>query len=78
MGEALIPYYKYFLPVLNLYLAKKRNLNGETDYGQRHEDERNIATMVEDLINQLERAGGADAFLNIKYMVPTYESCIFN
>ena len=61
-----------------MYLSRKRNLDGEMDYGQRFEDHRNIAVMVEDLINQLERAGGADAFLNIKYMVPTYESCIFN
>ena len=78
MGEAIIPYYKYILPILNLYLCKRRNLDGETDYGQRMEDARNIATMVEELINQMERSGGADAFLNIKYMVPTYESCIFN
>jgi hypothetical protein len=26
----------------------------------------------------LERHGGADAFINIKYMVPTYESCYIN
>jgi hypothetical protein len=26
----------------------------------------------------LEQYGGEDAFINIKYMVPTYESCMLN
>ena len=25
-----------------------------------------------------ERHGGEDAFINIKYMIPTYESCMLN
>lgn len=26
----------------------------------------------------MERHGGEDAYINIKYMVPTYESCLFS
>jgi hypothetical protein len=26
----------------------------------------------------LERVGGEDALINIKYMVPTYESCVLD
>jgi hypothetical protein len=26
----------------------------------------------------LETHGGEDAFINIKYMIPTYESCVLN
>jgi hypothetical protein len=25
----------------------------------------------------LEKHGGEDAYINIKYMIPTYESCMF-
>jgi hypothetical protein len=26
----------------------------------------------------MEKFGGEDAYINIKYMVPTYESCLFS
>jgi len=29
-------------------------------------------------LNLFEMKGGEDAFINIKYMVPTYESCVIN
>ena len=29
-------------------------------------------------LEAFERYGGEDAFINIKYMVPTYESCLLN
>lgn len=41
----------------------------------RHE---NVADLIEETLQILERYGGPDAFINIKYMVPTYESCVLN
>ncbi|KOB71994.1 Uncharacterized protein OBRU01_12854 [Operophtera brumata] len=38
----------------------------------------NVADMIEDTLQILEKYGGPDAFINIKYMIPTYESCIQN
>ena len=38
----------------------------------------NIGDLVEATLEAFEKTGGADAFINIKYMVPTYESCRLN
>jgi hypothetical protein len=38
----------------------------------------NIGDLVEETLEAFEKSGGADAFINIKYMVPTYESCLLN
>jgi len=76
MGEALVPYYRQLLPMLNLYKAKKLNLGDGIDYSQAKRDFRNIGELIEETLNMLEVSGGTDAFINIKYMVPTYESCM--
>merc|ERR1719387_1122877 len=76
VGEALVPYYRQLLPVLNIYKAKKRNLGDATDFAQAKRDFRNIGELIEETLNLLEISGGPDAFINIKYMVPTYESCM--
>jgi hypothetical protein len=43
---------------------------------------RRIVKMLGDLVEEtlaiLERYGGENVFINIKYMVPTYETCIRN
>ncbi|XP_058981473.1 parkin coregulated gene protein-like isoform X3 [Musca domestica] len=39
--------------------------------------ERRIADVIEDTLNALEKCGGPNAFINIKYMIPTYESCVY-
>jgi len=75
-GAALVPYYRQLLPVLNIYKAKKRNLGDATDFAQAKRDFRNIGELIEETLNLLEISGGPDAFINIKYMVPTYESCL--
>lgn len=38
----------------------------------------NVGDLIEDTLQILERYGGPDAFINIKYMIPTYESCVLN
>ncbi|KAF4675883.1 hypothetical protein FOL47_007124 [Perkinsus chesapeaki] len=77
VGESLVPYYRHLLPVLNIFKAKKRNTRDSMDYAQRKQDWRNLGTLIEETLNVLELTGGEDAFVNIKYMVPTYESCVY-
>lgn len=74
IGEALVPYYRQLLPVLNLYKNRTKSLGDRMDFGQNKE--KGISTLVNSTLNMLERYGGEDAFINIKYMVPTYESCL--
>ena len=46
------------------------------DYSQQKRE--NIGDLVQETLECFERHGGEDAFINIKYMVPTYESCMLN
>jgi hypothetical protein len=74
LGEALVPYYRQILPILNLFKNKNVNVGDSIDYGQRKRT--CIGELVLETLQLFETYGGEDAFINIKYMVPTYESCI--
>lgn len=74
IGEALVPYYRQLLPVFNLFKCRTQNLGDRMDYGQYKKAD--LTTSINETLNALERYGGEDAFINIKYMVPTYESCM--
>jgi len=76
IGMALVPYFRQLLPVLNIYKGKKMNLGDGIDYSQQKRDFRNIGELIEETLNMLEVSGGPDAYINIKYLVPTYESCV--
>ncbi|XP_023934941.1 parkin coregulated gene protein homolog [Bicyclus anynana] len=76
VGEALVPYYRQILPILNLFKGRNRNLGAGIDNTTTRDE--NVADLIEDTLQILERHGGPDAFINIKYMVPTYESCVLN
>ncbi|CAN0299730.1 unnamed protein product [Lampetra fluviatilis] len=76
VGEALVPYYRQILPILNIFKNKNRNSGDEIDYSQQKRE--NVGELIEETLETLERHGGEDAFINIKYMVPTYESCLLN
>ncbi|XP_015524329.1 parkin coregulated gene protein [Neodiprion pinetum] len=76
VGEALVPYFRQILPVPNLLKDKNVNLGEGIDYSQQRGD--NAADVIQETLEILERYGGEDAFINIKYMVPTYESCMMN
>jgi len=98
IGEALVPYYRQILPVLNIFknknskctitcfdhslisavylLRHEANIGDAIYYGQRKRV--NIGDLVQETLEVFEQHGGEDAFINIKYMVPTYESCILN
>ncbi|CUG61013.1 Hypothetical protein, putative [Bodo saltans] len=74
IGEALVPYYRQILPVLNLFRTKNANLFDGIEYSQRKRE--NLGDLINETLQLLEANGGEDAFINIKYMVPTYESCV--
>mmetsp|Transcript_22074 Transcript_22074/g.51829 ORF Transcript_22074/g.51829 Transcript_22074/m.51829 type:complete len:301 (+) Transcript_22074:72-974(+) len=74
IGEALVPYYRQILPTFALFIGKNKNLGDEMDYSQRKR--LNLGELIHETLEILEVHGGEDAFINIKYMIPTYESCV--
>jgi hypothetical protein len=76
VGEALVPYYRQILPVLNIFKQQNYNSGDGIDYGQ--QKRQNIGDLINETLEAFERTGGQDAFININYMIPTYESCLLN
>jgi len=74
VGEALVPYYRQILPTFNLFRNSSKNIGDSIDYGQRKR--LNLGELIDETLEIFEVHGGEDAFINIKYMIPTYESCI--
>jgi hypothetical protein len=72
VGEALVPYYRQILPIFNLLRGKNLNIGDNIDYSQRKQ--LNIGDLIDETLEVFEKFGGEDAFINIKYMIPTYES----
>ena len=52
------------------------NLGDGIEYGQRRRE--NIGDLIDETLEAFERCGGDDAFINLKYMIPTYESRLLN
>ncbi|KAK9506944.1 hypothetical protein O3M35_008789 [Rhynocoris fuscipes] len=75
VGEPLVCFYRQILPPLNIYKDQYvEDLGDRVDFGQRRKE--NISDLIHETLEALERTGGPDAFINIKYMIPTYESCL--
>jgi hypothetical protein len=74
IGEALVPYYRQILPVLNIFKQQNLNSGDGIDYGQ--QKRQNMGDLVNETLEAFENEGGPDAFINIKYMVPTFESAL--
>jgi len=74
IGEALVPYYRQILPVFNIFRAKNENIGDKMQYGQRKRT--NMGDLIAETLQIFEVHGGEDAFINIKYMIPVYESCV--
>lgn len=74
IGEALVPYYRQILPIFNLFKDSNHNTGDKIDYSQRKET--NLGDLIQETLELFEQCGGEDAFINIKYMIPTYESCV--
>nr|XP_032623628.1 parkin coregulated gene protein [Chelonoidis abingdonii] len=76
VGEALVPYYRQILPILNIFKNMNVNSGDGIDYSQQKRE--NIGDLIQETLEAFERYGGEDAYINIKYMVPTYQSCLLN
>ena len=50
------------------------NLGDGIYYSQQKRE--NIGDLIQETLEKFEGTGGEDAFINIKYMVPTYESVL--
>lgn len=74
IGMMLVPYYRQLLPMFNLFKSNNVNLGDGIEYSQRKRE--NMGDLIAETLQLLEETGGEDAFVNIKYMVPTYESCM--
>lgn len=61
---------------MNLFKTKNLNMGDKIDYSQRKAN--NLGDLIQQTLELFEMHGGEDAFINIKYMVPTYESCVLN
>ncbi|CAB1101391.1 unnamed protein product [Ectocarpus sp. CCAP 1310/34] len=73
IGQALVPYYRQLLPMFNLFRGMNSNIGDAIDYNQRSRI--NVGELIMETLEVMEQFGGPDAFINIKYMIPTYESC---
>jgi len=76
IGEALVPYYRQILPIFNIFKNKRLNSGHAIDYAQRKRQ--NLGDLIDETLEIFEIHGGEDAFINIKYMIPTYESCVLS
>ena len=78
VGQALVPYYRQILPVLNIFIRQNKNLGDGIDYGQTTSGSNCLGELIMDTLEHFELHGGEDAFINIKYLVPVYQSSILN
>jgi len=76
IGEALVPYYRQILPIFNIFKNNNKNLGDGIDYAQ--QKRKTLGDLIVETLEIFEMQGGEDAFINIKYMIPTYESCVLN
>jgi len=74
IGEALVPYYRQMLPVMNIFKNNNANMGDSMEYSQRKRQ--NLGELINETLELFEYTGGEDAFINIKYMIPTYESAV--
>ncbi|GMH84776.1 hypothetical protein TrVE_jg5267 [Triparma verrucosa] len=77
VGPRLIPHYRQILGILNLFYCKGgKNLGDAMDYKQFNSDD--LVVPIAEVLEMMERTGGPNAFVNIKFMVPTYTSAFAN
>jgi hypothetical protein len=76
IGEALVPYYRQILPIFNIFKNCNKNLGDGIDYSQ--QKRMTLGDLIVETLEMFEVQGGEDAFINIKYMIPTYESCVLS
>ncbi|XP_066034753.1 parkin coregulated gene protein isoform X3 [Chamaea fasciata] len=63
------------LPVVpQLIIPIKINLGDGIEYSQQKRE--NIGVLINETLELFQRYGGENAYINIKYMIPTYGSCM--
>lgn len=74
IGMALVPYYRQILPIFNTFSNDRENMGHEIAYQQ--QAALCLGDLIENTLQYMEIQGGADAFINIKYIIPTYQSVL--
>jgi hypothetical protein len=67
VGEALVQHFSQLLPVCNFFFTSKRTVRGASD------EKITLGDLVVQTLYILERQGGPDAFINIKYVVAAFD-----
>ena len=75
-GVAFVPYYRQILPTLRLFYQKNVNIGDGIYYSQFKRE--NLGDLIDETLELFETYGGRNSFINIKYMIPTYESKLSN
>uniref|UniRef100_A0A1A8MR71 PARK2 co-regulated n=3 Tax=Nothobranchius TaxID=28779 RepID=A0A1A8MR71_9TELE len=70
VGEAMVPYLGQILTVFNIFKNKNENCGDEAGR------EKTIGDLINETLRMFEAYGGPETYKVIKYMVPTYESCM--
>jgi Parkin co-regulated protein len=73
IGQSLVPYYRQLLPIFNTYINDTANLGDKIDYSGRGKH-KNLGDLISETLEILELHGGEDSFINIKYLIPQYQS----
>mmetsp|Transcript_35238 Transcript_35238/g.77172 ORF Transcript_35238/g.77172 Transcript_35238/m.77172 type:complete len:323 (-) Transcript_35238:49-1017(-) len=73
VGQALVPYYRQILPVLNIFIRQNNSSGGEMAHRQNNQD---LGELIQETLAAFEQHGGSHSFINIKYLVPVYESSV--
>jgi hypothetical protein len=60
--------------VLNIFYGKNVNLKHRIDFDRVGR----LGDLIDQTLMVLERCGGKNAYINIKYVIPTYESYVNN
>lgn len=56
---------------------RNKNLGDGIDYGQQHRDSAGaLGDLIHETLQLLEQRGGPDAYINLKYIISVYESCM--
>ena len=56
IGEALVPYYRQILPVLNIFKNQNKNMGDQIDFAQRRKV--NLGDLIQETLETLEQHGG--------------------
>lgn len=68
----MIAYYRQLLPICSLFWGATPSMGDKIDFAQRAHT--NLGELIAETLALLERRGGVNALINIKYMCPAYHS----